>query len=357
MRKRKLAYWIKNFILIHIAGFLIIIPLFQALIHHPLDIPAEGQLIDVPPGATVKVIAEDLYQKGLLRHPQVMVLYTRLTFQDKQIRAGEYLIPAHTNITSLITLLRSGLIFMREIRFIEGTTAKQMIQIIQDNPYLKHTINFHDPNWFRAFSQRYDNPEGLLMPDTYLFAKWDTDTQIVQRAYTLMHKTLTQAWEHRSLDLPYTDPYQALIAASIIEKETAIPAERPIISGVIVRRLAKNMRLQMDPTVIYALGDRYTGTLSKADLMYKSPYNTYVTAGLPPTPICMPSRASVTAAMNPDTGTTLYFVARGDGSHHFSDTLQGHQSAVIEFQPAKPAPPLKKEPTWSQKPPVVNSSP
>lgn len=354
MRKRSIRYWVKNFIIVHVATLLLVFPLFNALIHHPLHIEQKDILIDVPPGTTVKMLAESLHQQGIVRHPHVLEWYTRLTFQDKQIRAGEYLIPSYASIADLIQIVRSGSTYLHQIRFIEGTTAKQMINIIQQNPYLKHTINFSDPAWFRHLTKRYDNPEGLLMPETYLFAKWETDEALIRRAYTTMEKTLHDAWAQRQPDLPYPDPYTALIAASIIEKETGVPEERSMVSGVIVRRLAKHMKLQMDPTVIYALGEKFDGNITKADLSYKSPYNTYVNLGLPPTPICMPSKASIIAAVAPAPGTSLYFVATGQGGRHeFTDTLKDHNKAVVEYV----IPPAKQETVWPAKTGKTSSSP
>jgi UPF0755 protein len=354
MTKRALKYWVKNFIIVHVATLMIIFPLFSDLIHRPMHIEKKDVFIDVTPGTSVKTLADALYEKGLLRHPRALEWYTRLTFQDKDIRAGEYRIPAYASIADLIKLVRFGSPYMHQIRFIEGMTMRQIVQIIQNDTALKHTINFSDPAWFRRLTKRYDNPEGLLMPDTYLFAKWETDEALIHRAYVTMQKTLDEAWAKRTPGLPYTDPYTALIAASIIEKETAIPEERYMISGVIVRRLEQHMRLQMDPTVIYGLADLYNGNITKSALTYPSPYNTYVNFGLPPTPICMPSKASILAAVAPAPGTSLYFVATGsEGRHQFSDSLQDHNKAVVEYA----IPPAKQESAWQPKKGTTSSSP
>jgi UPF0755 protein len=174
--------------------------------------------------------------------------------------------------------------------------------------------------------------EGRFFPDTYLFPRGTTDIAYLKRAYAAAEKNLEEQWAARASDLPYRSPYEALIMASIVERETAVPDERPMIAGVFIRRLAKGMRLQTDPTVIYGLGESFDGNLRKRDLLADAPYNTYTRAGLPPTPICLPGRAALAAALHPAAGDALYFVARGDGSHQFSATLQEHEAAVRRYQ-------------------------
>lgn len=211
---------------------------------------------------------------------------------------------------------------MREIKIIEGWQLQQVLTALHQNPYLEHDL---------VGKSVPVSLEGLLFPDTYLFARGTTESEILNQATKLMNKQLAKAWEQRAQNLPYLSSFDALIVASLVEKETAIATERAQIAGVILRRLEKNMLLQIDPTVIYALGSSYSGKLHKEDMSIDSPYNTYKNKGLPPTPIAMPGLASIEAALHPAAGTALYYVSRGDGSHEFTDNLAAHQLAIQKF--------------------------
>ncbi len=230
-------------------------------------------------------------------------------------------------------MLVEGRVVQYSLTFIEGSTFREMMQTIEQHPKLIHTLRGLDDGMImERIGQPNTHPEGMFFPDTYTFPAGTADHTILRRAFEDMAKTLVQTWAERARDLPYSSPYQALIMASIVEKETAVSSERPRIAGVFVRRLKRGMLLQTDPTVIYALGQGFDGNIRRGDLQIDSPYNTYRYPGLTPTPIAMPGAASIHAALHPADGDTLYFVAKGDGSHEFSATLDQHNRAVARYQ-------------------------
>ena len=237
------------------------------------------------------------------------------------------------NALQLLDDLVAGKVIQYALTIPEGLTFRQIMQLLRQQPELRHTLADDSPAAvMQAIGEPGQSPEGRFYPDTYHFPRGTTDVQFLRRAYRTMAGVLQQEWQARDTGLPYKTPYDALIMASIIEKETAVPAERERIAGVFVRRLEKGMRLQTDPTVIYALGQSYDGNIHRRDLSLDSPYNTYRHAGLPPTPIAAPGRDSIDAALHPAPGEELYFVARGDGSHEFSRTLEEHNRAVARYQ-------------------------
>lgn len=289
----------------------------------------------VAPGSSLKSISEDLKQQGLTDLPPIYLqLYGRLTDQARQIKAGEYLITAETTLPELLEKLVSGKVIMNTFTIIEGMTAREMLKALHAHPKIvktRDTVSLEAV--MAALGKPEQNGEGWFLPETYYFPSGTTDIAFLQRAYEQMQQTLEQAWARRAENLPYKSPYEVLIMASIIEKETGIAEERPEIAGVFVRRLQKGMRLQTDPTVIYGLGDKFDGNLRKKDLLTDTPYNTYTRAGLPPSPICLPSVESIEAALHPADGDSLYFVATGkEGRHKFSATLQEHNRAVRRYQ-------------------------
>jgi peptidoglycan lytic transglycosylase G len=289
----------------------------------------------VAPGSSLKSISEDLKQQGLTDLPPIYLqLYGRLTDQARQIKAGEYLITAETTLPELLEKLVSGKVIMNTFTIIEGMTAHEMLKALHAHPKIvktRDTVSLEAV--MAALGKPEQNGEGWFLPETYYFPSGTTDIAFLQRAYEQMQQTLEQAWARRAENLPYKSPYEVLIMASIIEKETGIAEERPEIAGVFVRRLQKGMRLQTDPTVIYGLGDKFDGNLRKKDLLTDTPYNTYTRAGLPPSPICLPSVESIEAALHPADGDSLYFVATGkEGRHKFSATLQEHNRAVRRYQ-------------------------
>lgn len=298
-------------------------------------IDPSGQLIafTVTPGAGVSGAAQEIAAAGVPLNADLFALYARLSGEGARIKAGSYEIkPGYTPQRLLQQLVR-GEFAQAQLTVIEGWTFKQMRRAIAEQPALKHdTANWTDQQILARLTTEYTYPEGLFFPDTYLFAKGASDMQVYRQAFALMSKKLNEAWSQRDLSLPYRTPYEALTMASIVEKETGQKSERGMVAGVFVNRLRTGMLLQTDPTVIYGMGDRYQGKIRKVDLLTDTPYNTYTRAGLPPTPIALPGAASLAAAMNPDKTEALYFVARGDGTSHFSSSLTEHNQAVNRYQ-------------------------
>jgi len=298
-----------------------------------LNIGPETVAYSVEPGATMKAIAADLHKRGITEHPRYLVWLARWQGQADKIQAGEYALEPGTTPEALLEMLVSGKVVQHSLTIVEGWTFRQMLEAVDSDPDITHTLTgLSDSQIMAKLGLPETSPEGLFYPDTYHFPENTSDVTFLMRAYKDMRQRLDDAWQHRDVGLPYKTPYQALIAASIIEKETAIPAERPRIAGVLVRRLQRGMRLAVDPTVIYGLGKDFDGDLRRRDLHRDTPYNTYVHAGLPPTPIALPGGESLLAAVHPTNDDTLYYVSRGDGSHQFSTTLAEHHEAVVKYQ-------------------------
>ncbi|EIJ42872.1 hypothetical protein BegalDRAFT_2006 [Beggiatoa alba B18LD] len=296
----------------------------------------------IPTGTSLNTIAEDLNRQGQLDTLTAFawVYLARLEKKAQQIKAGEYAIPAGTSPQGLLTIFTSGKTIQYSLTIPEGINFRELIIAVQAHPKIKHTLkNLDAASVMQAIGIKHEQyPEGLFYPDTYNFPANTTDVAFLQRAYQLMATELETAWQQRVDNLPLKTPYEALTLASIVEKETGVASERAQIAGVFIRRLQKGMRLQTDPTVIYALGEAYDGNIRSKDLEVDSPYNTYRYTGLPPTPIALPSKAALQAAVNPDKGDSLYFVAKGDGSHYFSATQTEHSCAVIQYQLKDKAP-------------------
>ena len=306
-----------------------------------LDSPIEietGTAINytIKPGMNLKLISEDLVQQGILKHPYYFMLEGRLQGTDSQIKAGEYLLQPGTTQLQLLEQFEAGKVVQHSLALIEGWSYKEIMTAVSSNEVLIKTLPDTDSKTVMSVLGYPDvHPEGRFFPDTYHFPSGMTDIEFLQRAYEKMLEILDEEWQQKSEGLPYKSDDEALIMASIIEKETAVASERTVIAGVFVRRLQKGMKLQTDPTVIYAMGDDYRGNIRRKDLKTDSPYNTYVVAGLPPTPIALPGVEAIHAALHPEQGETLYFVAKGDGSHHFSKTLKEHNRAVAKYQLGK----------------------
>jgi UPF0755 protein len=256
----------------------------------------------------------------------------------RKIKTGEYELPTGATIPDILALLVSGKSKQYAITFPEGRNFKEMLLAIEKNPYLEHTLHgMSNEDLMVKLGVTEKHPEGLFFPDTYFFDKQTTDVALLKRAYSKMQLVLQQEWFNKAEHLPFNTPYQALILASIVEKETAAKAERTLIAGVFSRRLTQGMMLQTDPTVIYGMGEHYQGNIRSEDLHTETPYNTYKIKGLPPTPIAMPGRDAIHAALHPDhSNNSVYFVSRGDGTHVFSTTLDEHNQAVNKFQRQKP---------------------
>ena len=300
-----------------------------------LDIPA-GYLVDVPRGAALGTLLRDWQRAGFLtstRQRVYLSLFARATGQARRIRAGEYELGPGMRPIDLTALLVSGKIVLHELRLVEGWRFEEALAAVRQHAALQQTLPQADAAALMvAIGHGTLHPEGRFYPDTYHFPRGTTEVAFLKRAFDTMQATLDQEWAARDAGLPYRGPDDALTMASIVERETGAVAERAEIAGVFVRRLQKGMRLQTDPSVIYGLGAAFDGNLRKRDLLADTPYNTYTRGGLPPTPICLPGRAALHAALHPAPGKTLYFVSRGDGSHYFSETMTEHAAAVRKFQ-------------------------
>jgi UPF0755 protein len=307
-----------------------------AVVHQALTYRVELRepvILEVKSGATFRQIARDLNQRELIIYPEVIEFYVRVRGYAGQLQAGEYQLSGEVSVLEILGQLREGAVTHHSVTLIEGETLKQWLSVLHQHPKVKKTLSFDDLDPLRvAIGEDRANLEGLFFPDTYRFRTDDTDLEVLQRAYRAMGEHLNSAWSERAEDLPYEDPYALLIMASIVEKETGVPEERPRIAGVFVSRLRKRMRLQTDPTVIYGIGDAFDGDIKRVHLRTDTPYNTYTRRGLPPTPIAMVGRAALDAAANPDVTGELFFVSRGDGTHVFSTTLAAHNAAVRKYQ-------------------------
>lgn len=304
-------------------------------VHKPLSLPKPTVDLRVPAGSSPSQIARTLVEEGVAMPPQAFVWLVRLTEKDRDIKAGGYQIQAGDSLWDIIQRMASGDVSHRRVAFIEGWTVNQIIETVAKHPDIEQTIDSNTLADQEALAAHlgieYPHVEGLLFPDTYVFAVGTPDHEILKRAIDTQADVLEQAWANRSKDLPLKTPYEALILASIIEKETGKSDERARIAGVFINRLRVGMPLQTDPTVIYGMGDRYQGRIRKADLQRDTPWNTYTRPGLPPTPIASVSRASLEAALNPEAHGYFYFVAKGDGSSAFAKNLAGHNRNVRKY--------------------------
>ena len=309
----------------------------QQQLNSPINIET-GTTISytITPGMNLKIIGEDLLRQGILKHPYYLILEGRLQGSESRLKAGEYLLQPGTTQRQLLEQFEAGKVVQHSLALIEGWSYKQIMSAVSSHKVLIKTLSDTDSKTvMSALGYPEVHPEGRFFPDTYHFPSGMTDIEFLQRAYDTMVAVLDEEWQQKAEGLPYKTADEALIMASIIEKETAVASERVTIAGVFVRRLQKGMKLQTDPTVIYAMGENYNGNIRRKDLKTDSPYNTYVVAGLPPTPIALPGVEAIHAALHPEQGETLYFVAKGDGSHYFSKTLKEHNRAVAKYQLGK----------------------
>jgi len=306
---------------------------YREFVETPLALPDSGFVYELKAGTTVGGVGLDLAKKGFLSRPRWLSWYARWQNQAHLIKAGEYRLQAGLTPPALLELLISGRSIEHSLTLIEGWNFRQVRAAIEGHEILTQSLQgLSDEEVMNKLGHSGEHPEGRFFPDTYSFPRGATDLEFLARAYARMAAELDAAWREKKENLPIKTAYEALILASIVEKETGVPSERPAIAGVFTRRLRKRMKLQTDPTVIYGMGDRFDGNIRRADLREKTPYNTYVIDGLPPTPICMPGKAALLAAVKPERGNALYFVARGDGSHQFSPTLAAHNQAVRKYQ-------------------------
>ncbi|OUS13008.1 hypothetical protein A9Q89_04355 [Gammaproteobacteria bacterium 53_120_T64] len=303
----------------------------QGGMNERLNIPATGYTLTVPAGANLNQLAAELTAQGVLESVWPLKVFARLNDRGR-IRAGEYEFSAGVTVLGLLDKLESGAIKYYQITFPEGLTISEWLALLGGRKNIQQTPRLDAAAVATALGITSSNPEGWFAPDTYSFAAGDSALSLLRRAHQQMQRQLETLWQNRAPGLPYETPYEALIMASIIERETGAAGERAAIAGVFVKRLQMGMRLQTDPTVIYGLGDDYTGNLRRKHLSSPSPYNTYRIKGLPPTPIANPGGAALEAALHPAEGKALYFVARGDGGHYFSNNLAEHQRAVRQYQ-------------------------
>ncbi len=325
--------WIKRLFLLALLGVLIAAGSFAWYAQRPLAIEPLPKTVRVAPGMHLKSLATMLEREGVVGNAQAFWLLGRVLGKGHRLRAGTYTLDAPITPLALLDKFERGEVTLAAVQFIEGWNWREVRAALAAQPLLRQdSAGMSDAEVLQAIGAAERHPEGLLFPDTYLFAPHASDLQVLRRAYRLQQEKLAAAWETRAPNLPYQTPYEALVMASIVEKETGAAFERPEIAGVFVNRLRKGMRLQTDPTVIYGLGERFDGNLRKVDLQTDTPYNTYTRGGLPPTPIAMPSEAAIRAALNPAKTQALYFVSRNDGTHVFSSTLEAHNRAVNEHQ-------------------------
>jgi UPF0755 protein len=299
----------------------------------PLALAEPSTLFEVPAGSSLRDVAGQLESRGMFAHPRAFAVYARLKGDATRLHAGEYEIKAGLTASGLLEKLVSGRVYLHQFTIVEGWRFEDMLRALRADPAIVST-GLGGKGIMARLGQPNLEPEGEFFPDTYKFPRGTTDVEFLSRAFDAMQRRLDAAWQTRDKDLSLKSPYDALILASIIEKETALASERRKISGVFNERLKRGMRLQTDPTVIYGLGASFDGDLKTRDLQKDTPYNTYTHLGLPPTPIALPSEASLEAAVHPDdTDEALYFVATGlpDGSHYFSKTLAEHDAAVRRY--------------------------
>ncbi len=299
----------------------------------PLNLPRDGIDYVVSAGASLNHVAQDLAVSGVLANPRSLVVYARWHGRAGGMKAGEYRIETGTTAITLLDQLIAGRVVQHTLTMVEGWTFKQMMAAIVVDDRLEHTLTGLAEDAIMArLGLPGQHPEGRFFADTYHFPRGTSDVAFLRRAHAAMAEFLAAAWAGREPDLPLKSPEEALILASIVEKETGEAGERPRIAGVFVERLRKGMRLETDPTVIYGMGEAFDGNLRRRDLRADTPYNTYLHKGLPPTPIAIPSAAAIRAVLHPRVDGALFFVAKGDGSHHFSTTYEEHRQAVNRYQ-------------------------
>ncbi|NMQ18650.1 endolytic transglycosylase MltG [Candidatus Competibacter phosphatis] len=307
---------------------------YRRFLDTPLGVPTDGLVLEVKPGMGIGAIARELRrQPGLLRSTFYLEAYARFNGLAPRLKVGEYALAPGMTPRDLLERIATGQVIQYPLTVVEGWTFQQLRQALAAHPKIAQTLReASDAEIMARLDRPGRHPEGWFFPDTYHFPAGFTDEAFLRRALTAMEQRLARAWSQRAADLPLDDPYQALILASIVEKETGLTAERPAIAGVFARRLRAGMLLQTDPTVIYGLGAAFDGDLRRRDLVTDTPYNTYTRKGLPPTPIALPGAGALEAAVHPAAGDALYFVADGQGGHVFSRTLDEHNRAVRRYQ-------------------------
>ena len=327
---KKLFLW---FFLATVLAISVLVIQFLRFQDQAVSISDSERTFTIESGSNIKAIAQQLSLEKIIDDPWLFILLAKIKGVETSVRAGEYRLQAAQSPSDLLELFTKGQSIQYRFTIIEGWTFHQMIEELQHQPEITYTLkNKTDAEIMTALGYQGRHPEGLFFPDTYSFPKGTTDIEFLQRAYRLMQVHLQREWNDRAPNLPISTAYDALILASIIEKETGVAYERPLIASVFTQRLRKNMRLQTDPTVIYGLAESFDGDIRFRDLKKDTPYNTYLHKGLTPTPIALPGLDAIKAALHPADSKALYFVAKGDGTHYFSSTLEEHNKAVSKFQ-------------------------
>ncbi|HVG05622.1 MAG TPA: endolytic transglycosylase MltG [Burkholderiaceae bacterium] len=334
MKKRSRAgAWIS---LILLAGIAVIAAGFAArwyVFDRALPFRSDRVELRVAPGSSVRSIAHAAQEAGIEVNSDAMVAAARFTGTSQSLRAGRYTVQRGITLSGLLAKLRAGDVIRERFTVVEGIVFRELRALVAAQAQLKQdSASMSGEQLLKAIGAAETHPEGLFAPETYVYDPGTSDLDIYRQAYRAQMKLLQDAWGARKRDLPYASAYEALIMASIIEKETGQASERAMIAGVFVNRLKLGMLLQTDPSVIYGIGPSFDGNLRKRDLLADGPYNSYTRSGLPPTPIALPGRASIEAALNPANTSALYFVSRGDGTSHFSTTLAEHNRAVDAYQ-------------------------
>lgn len=327
---RRRYYWIIGLLLwlgCLVAFFLI------GQLYAPLHVPAQGMVYELKSGYSLTQVAKDLKALQVLNYPRLWIGYARLRGQSTQLKPGEYFLTQTVTPVRLLQNFSQGNIIHYGFTIPEGWTFRQILTALDNAAHLQHRLtNLSEIEVMQRLGQAGASPEGRCFPDTYHFYANMSDVELLQQCFQKMERILAREWQQRAAGLPYKTPYEALIMASIIEKETGVTVERDRIAGVFINRLQQSMRLQSDPTVIYGLAEHYHGNLTQAHLQGATPFNTYKIAGLPPTPIASPGLAAIKAALHPMLTGDLYFVSKGNGEHQFSTNLSEHNQAVTKFQ-------------------------
>ncbi|MDP3211623.1 endolytic transglycosylase MltG [Methylotenera sp.] len=324
---------IKNWLLICLIAAVLMVGWLVYYAIAPLKLQPSSQEVVIAPNSGLRSIANQLVAQGVLREPWRFVLIAKLLNKEQYLQAGSYTLNKNISPYQLLLSLNYGKATQGSVTFIEGRTFAQMREKLANNDAVKQTItSLSDREIMQLLGSTYNAPEGLFFPDTFYFNRHTTDIALLKISYDAMQAKLDKAWQNREENLPYKNSYEALIMASIVEKETGKASERPMIAGVFINRMRFGMRLQTDPTVIYGMGLQFNGNIRKKDLLTDTPYNTYTRGGLPPTPIAMPGIAAIEAALHPAKTKALYFVGKGDGSHAFSNDLNEHNRAVVRYQ-------------------------
>jgi UPF0755 protein len=322
--------------LLLLAATAITMSLYRSFQTTEISLPEKELVYSIPAGTSLKQLAFDLHRRGIIDQPRFLILLGRQLDVARRLKTGEYTFVQGMTPRSLLQQVTDGRVIQYSLTLVEGQTFREILERIFSHPVIENTLDGLDDGEIMArLGHPGEHPEGRFLPDTYNFPRSTTDLAFLRRAYNAMAERLQAEWEGRQEGLPFKSAEEALILASIVEKETGRVEERPVIAGVFVRRLQKGMKLQTDPTVIYGMGETFDGNIRLRDLRKDTPYNTYTRTGLPPTPIAMPGVDAIHAVLHPADGDSLYFVAMGEGRHYFSSTLEQHNRAVDKFQRKK----------------------